>query len=214
MLKDRLYEKRKLTGEDEKEIVSLVKKKIKNDNYFVKGNFLNRDYFKDKLYVLLKDEIERKYEYFDFDIKDELINELLSEVFGLGVLEKFLQDKEVTDIFIQDDEMIIIKNGIKKYLGKVFANIDEVYLIVDRIKNNTGKTVDQRIPFLNTELYDGSRCSIIIPPVSDRVYVSIRVFNCIDFELEDLLKLNMFTKKHYDILKDLINKKKNILIVF
>ncbi|OFW64280.1 MAG: hypothetical protein A2Z35_00280 [Actinobacteria bacterium RBG_19FT_COMBO_36_27] len=212
MLKDRLYEKRKLTGEDEKEIVSLVKKKIKNDNYFVKGNFLNRDYFKDKLYVLLKDEIERKYEYFDFDIKDELINELLSEVFGLGVLEKFLQDKEVTDIFIQDDEMIIIKNGIKKYLGKVFANIDEVYLIVDRIKNNTGKTVDQRIPFLNTELYDGSRCSIIIPPVSDRVYVSIRVFNCIDFELEDLLKLNMFTKKHYDILKDLISKKKNILI--
>src|SRR4030065_664612 len=143
MLKDRLYEKRKLTGEDEKEIVSLVKKKIKNDNYFVKGNFLNRDYFKDKLYVLLK---------------------------------------------------------------------DEIYLRVEKKKNNTGKTVDQRIPFLNTELYDGSRCSIIIPPVSDRVYVSIRVFNCIDFELEDLLKLNMFTKKHYDILKDLISKKKNILI--
>jgi len=108
--------------------------------------------------------------------------------------------------------MIIIKNGVKKYLGKVFNNIDEVYLIIDRIKNNTGKMVDQRVPFLNTELYDGSRCSVVIPPVSDRVYISIRVFNCIDFELEDLLRLNMFSRKHYEILKDLVNKRKNILI--
>lgn len=212
MLKDRLSEKKKLSREDKKEITSSIKKKIKNNNFFVNGSFLNRDYFKDKLYMLLKDEIEKKYAYFNFDIEDELINELLSEVFGLGVLEKFMQDKEVTDIFIQDNEMIIIKNGIKKYLGKVFTNIDEVYLIVDRIKSYAGKTVDQRVPFLNTELYDGSRCSIIIPPVSDRVYISIRVFNCIDFELEDLLRLNMFTKEHYDILKELISSKKNILI--
>ena len=44
-----------------------------------------------------------------------MVDRLLSEIFGLGILEKFLQDKEVTDIFIQDDEMIIIKNGEKEY---------------------------------------------------------------------------------------------------
>jgi pilus assembly protein CpaF len=212
MLKDRLYEEKKLSREERKELINSVKDKIKNDNFFVNDNFSSRDYFKDKLYMLLKEEIERKYAYFDFDIEDELINDLFSEVFGLGVLEKFMEDKEVTDIFIQDVEMVIIKNGVKKYLGKVFANIDEVYLIIDRIKSYSGKTVDQRVPFLNTELYDGSRCSIIIPPVSDRVYISIRVFNCIDFELEDLLRLNMFTKKRYDILKESVINKKNILI--
>lgn len=212
MLKDRLYEEKKLSREERKELINSVKDKIKNDNFFVNDNFSSRDYFKDKLYMLLKEEIERKYAYFDFDIEDELINDLFSEVFGLGVLEKFMEDKEVTDIFIQDVEMVIIKNGVKKYLGKVFANIDEVYLIIDRIKSYSGKTVDQRVPFLNTELYDGSRCSIVIPPVSDRVYISIRVFNCIDFELEDLLRLNMFTKKRYDVLKESVINKKNILI--
>ena len=212
MLKDRLYEGKKLSREDGKELIGSVKEKIKNGNFFVNDNFSNRDYFKDKLYMLLKEEIEKKYAYFDFDIEDELINELFSEVFGLGVLEKFIQDKEVTDIFVQDVEMVIIRNGVKEYLGRVFANIDEVYLIIDRIKSYSGKTVDQRVPFLNTELYDGSRCSIVIPPVSDRVYISIRVFNCIDFELDDLLRLNMFTKKHYDILKESVNNKKNILI--
>ena len=212
MLRDRLCDQNKLTKDDEKEIISLVKKKIKNDDFFVNSSFFNRDDFKGKLYLLLKDEIEKKYPYSDFDVEDSLINKALSEIFGLGILEKFLQDRTVTDIFIQDNEMIIIKNGIKEYLGAVFNSLDEVYLIIDRIKSNTGKTVDQRVPFLNTELYDGSRCSIVIPPVSDRVYISIRVFNCIDFELEDLLRLNMFDKKDYDILKDLVDKKKNILI--
>jgi len=212
MLRDRICDQNKLTKDDEKEIISLIKKKIKNDDFFVNSSFFNRDDFKGKLYLLLKDEIEKKYPYSDFDVEDNLINKALSEIFGLGILEKFLQDRMVTDIFIQDNEMIIIKNGIKEYLGTVFNSLDEVYLIIDRIKSNTGKTVDQRVPFLNTILYDGSRCSIVIPPVSDRVYISIRVFNCIDFELEDLLRLNMFNKKDYDILKDLVDKKKNILI--
>ncbi len=212
MLRDRLCEKNRLTEDDIKEIESLVKKRIKNGNFFTDSSFFNRDYFKGKLYMLLKDEIEKKYPYSDFNIEDGLISKLLSDIFGLGILEKFLQDMEVTDIFVQDTEMIIIKNGVKKYLGKVFGSIDEVYLIIDRIKSNTGKVVDQRIPFLNTDLYDGSRCSVIIPPISDRVYISIRVFNCIDFKLEDLLELNMFDKKHYTILKELVDKKNNILI--
>ncbi len=212
MLKDRLCDRNKLTEGDEKEIISLVKERIKSDDFFVNNSFFNRDDFRSKLYVLLKDEIEKKCPYSGFDIEGSLVNKALSEIFGLGILEKFLQDRAVTDIFIQDNEMIIIRSGIKEYLGEVFNDLDEVYLIIDRIKSNTGKTVDQRIPFLNTELYDGSRCSIVIPPISDRVYISIRVFNCIDFSLEDLLNLNMFNKKNYDVLRDLVEKRKNILI--
>jgi len=213
MLRDRLYSQNKLTADNEKEIINIVKKKIKKDELFLNNSFFNREDFKGKLYILLKDEIEKKYPYYDFEVEENLINKTISEIFGLGILEDFLQDKLVTDIFIQDNEMIIIRNGIKEYLGKTFNSLDDVYLIIDRIKSNTGKTVDQRIPFMNTELYDGSRCSIVIPPISDRVYISIRVFNCIDFNLEDLLKSNMFDKKYYEILKDLVNKRSNILIV-
>jgi len=212
VLRDRLYGKSSLTENDEREIIVSIKEKIKKKKLFTNSIFLNRDYFKSELYLILKDEAEERYHCVDFFIKDELIDKLLSEIFGLGILEKFLQDPAVTDILIQDIEMIIIKNGVKKYLGKVFNNIKEVYLIIDRIKSNSGKTVDQRVPFLSTDLYDGSRCSIIIPPVSDKVYISIRVFNCMDFELEDLLRLNMFSEENYNILKDLVDNKRNILI--
>lgn len=211
-LRDRLFKEQFLNKQQEKEIISIVKNKIKKDSTLLSTEFMSRDDFKDRLFLMISNEIASKYPYIEYEINDNLIERTLCEIFGLGLLEQYLKDQEVTDIFIQNKEMVIIKNGKKEYLGEVFNSIDEVKLIVDRIKNGSGKTVDQRMPFLNTELYDGSRCSIVIPPVSDKIYICIRVFNCLDFELEDLIKLGMFDLKIFKVLKDFIKSKKNILI--
>ena len=212
-LKDRLLDKNQVfTPEQEKEIITAVKGKVKNDKDFLNPFSLNRAEYKDKLFMLINSEIYRRFPLIEFDVNQDFLEYAISEIFGLGVLEKYLSDKKVTDIFIQDREMLVISNGEKKHLGEVFDSIDEVLLIIDRIKASSGKTVDQRMPFLNTELYDGSRCSIVIPPVSDRIYISIRVFNCLDFELQDLLELGMFNNKIFNVLKGLIQDKKNILI--
>ena len=212
-LKDRLLDKNQIfTPEQEKEIITAVKDKVKNDKDFLNPFSLNRAEYKDKLFMLINSEIYRRFPLLEFEVSQDFLEYAISEIFGLGVLEKYLSDKKVTDIFIQDREMLVISNGEKKYLGEVFDSIDEVLLIIDRIKASSGKTVDQRMPFLNTELYDGSRCSIVIPPVSDRIYISIRVFNCLDFELQDLLELGMFNNKIFNVLKGLIQDKKNILI--
>jgi len=211
-LRDRLDAQEKLSEEQKKNLISSIKDKIKKDGNFINSGFSSREDFKDKLYLLIVSEIEDKYPYFNYEIEDSLIEEALSEIFGLGILEKYMQDKMVTDIFIQDKEMVVIRNGVKEYLGEVFSSLEEVYLIIDRIKNNSGKTVDQRMPFLNTQLYDGSRCSVVIPPVSDKVYISIRVFNCLDFKLEDLLQRGMFDERSFNILKDFVARRKNVLI--
>ena len=212
-LKDRLLDKNQIfTPEQEKEIITAVKDKVKNDKDFLNPFSLNRAEYKDKLFMLINSEIYRRFPLLEFEVSQDFLEYAISEIFGLGVLEKYLSDKKVTDIFIQDREMLVISNGEKKYLGEVFSSIDEVLLIIDRIKASSGKTVDQRMPFLNTELYDGSRCSIVIPPVSDRIYISIRVFNCLDFELQDLLELGMFNNGIFNVLKGLIRDKKNILI--
>ena len=212
-LKDRLLDKNQIfTPEQEKEIITAVKDKVKNDKDFLNPFPLNRAEYKDKLFTLISSEIYRRFPLLELEVCQDFLEYAISEIFGLGVLEKYLSDKKVTDIFIQDREMLVISNGEKKCLGEVFGSIDEVLLIIDRIKAISGKTVDQRMPFLNTELYDGSRCSIVIPPVSDRIYISIRVFNCLDFELQDLLELGMFNNGIFNVLKGLIQDKKNILI--
>jgi len=212
-LEDRLINQGKLSREQEENIMSRVKDRIKKDSIiFDKTGFCDKENLEDELYMLISSEIEDKYQFYNYKIEDNLIEKMLSEIFGLGVLEKYLYDRTVTDIFVQNREMVVIKNGVKEYLGEVFSSLKEVYLVIDRIKNNSGMALDQRVPFLNTELYDGSRCSIVIPPVSDKIYISIRVFNCIDFELEDLLRLDMFDCERFDILKSFVAKRKNILI--
>ncbi len=212
-LGDRLINQSKLSREQEENIIGGIKDRIKKDNIiFGKTGFCDRENLGDKLYMLISSEIENKYPFYNYKIEDNLIEKMLSEIFGLGVLEKYLQDKTVTDIFVQNREMVVIKNGVKKYLGEVFSSLKEVYLVIDRIKSSSGMALDQRVPFLNTELYDGSRCSIVIPPVSDKIYISIRVFNCIDFELEDLLRIGMFDYERFEILKSFVTSRKNILI--
>ncbi|MCE5329301.1 Flp pilus assembly complex ATPase component TadA [bacterium] len=211
-LQERLNESRVLNANDENKITSLIKDKIKNGKYTFNTNFESKSEFKDKLFVLINNELENLYPSLKFFINNEFVEKILSDIFGLGILEKYLQDKDVTDIFIQDKEMIIIKNGLKTYLGEVFDTIEDVYLVIDRIKTHSNKIIDQRVPFLNTDLYEGSRCSIVIPPVSDKVYISIRIFNCLDFSLEDLLKIEMFDEKIYLTIIELINSKKNIII--
>ena len=213
MLKDRMIKNIDVDARIKRELIDMVKTSIKKDDHPTSNVFFNRKDFKDKLYILLNKKLQMKYPDMSYQVDDDLLNLTLAEIFGLGVLEKYLQDERVTDIFIQDTEMIVIRDGIKEYLGEVFKCLDDVYLIIDRIKNHTGKTIDQRTPFLNTELYEGSRCSIVIPPASDRVYISIRVFNCIDFKLKDLLKLGMFDQKEMDLLIKFIADQKNILIV-
>ena len=211
-LLERLSSKRTLSSDDEKKISNLIKDKVKKSDYLFNPDFDSKEEFRDKLFILINNEIEKLYPSTTFAIGDDFIEKILSDIFGLGILEKYLQDKDVTDIFIQDKEMIIIKNGAKNFLGEVFNSIDEVYLIIDRIKTFSNKIIDQRIPFLNTDLYEGSRCSIVIPPISDKVYISIRIFNCLDFDLKDLLKINMFSSETYFNLIDFVKNKKNIII--
>ena len=199
----------------ERELLYLLKERLKNQKEFFFSSFTDsrgREQYRDKVFFQLKNIIDEKYPYTDFKISQELIESALAEIFGLGVLEKYLSDKTITDIFIQNTEMLVIRDGIKKYLGKVFKSIDDVYLIIDKIKISSGKTVDQRVPFLNTDLYDGSRCSIVIPPIADKVYITIRVFNCLEFELEDLFRIGMFDEQVFKLLNQIVFEKKNILI--
>ena len=196
----------------EKDLLSLLTEKIKKDSSFFSDNFKDRNECREKIFIFFSELLSHKYPYAVIKIDEELIEKAVSEIFGLGILERYLTDKTITDIFIQDKEMIVIKNGVKNYLGEVFKNMDEVNLIIDRIKLGSGMNIDQRIPFLNTELYDGSRCSIIIPPVSDRIYITIRVFNCLDFQLEDQFQLGMFSAETMRMLKKFVQEKRNILI--
>jgi pilus assembly protein CpaF len=109
--------------------------------------------------------------------------------------------------------MAIIKDGRTIHLGQVFEDIEEVRKIIDRIKAFRGKTIDSVTPFLDVDLYDGSRCHIIIPPIADKIYISIRVFNCPEFTIKDLVERGTITAFQADFLRwAVVEEKMNILV--
>lgn len=210
-LSDRLDSKIRLSQDQKSLLLKKVRDEVKEKSNFFNTSFIDKKDFKEKIYLLLRKIAEKDYPHSDLEIEDELIERSLSDIFGLGILEKYLMDRDITDIFIQDKEMIIIRKGKKINLGQVLADND-LSLLLDKIKSHSNKTIDQRVPFLNTELFDGSRCSVVIPPIADKVYISIRVFNCLDFNLSDLLAVKMFDKKTHDLLKSLVENNRNVLI--
>jgi len=211
-LKERINENKIGESELERDTIKRVKNIIKSDKDKLNITYSSKEDLKDKIFLIVKKELEEHFNLVNYKIREEVIERIFYDVYGLGILELYLCDKGITDIFIQDLEMVIIKNGRKIFLGQVFSDLEEVLLIIDRIKENSGKIIDQRIPFLNTDLYEGSRCSIVIPPASDRIYISIRVFNCLDFQLDDLENEGMFDKKVKTELKSFVTSKKNIII--
>ena len=62
MLKDRLHEQKDLDNEIENEMIKTVKTKIKKGEILLNTGFFNREDFKDKLYLILSSEIEKKYD--------------------------------------------------------------------------------------------------------------------------------------------------------
>jgi len=211
-LSNRLLATRRPDDQEQKKLIKAVKERVKKADDLGNLRFDRRSDIKDRLQELLEEISFSSFEGVDLIIDERFVEKTLSEIFGLGLLEDFLSDCSVTDIFMIDKSMVVIKDGVKVFMGEVFKDIEEVYLIIDRIKNNTSKNLDQRTPFLNTELYDGSRCSIIIPPASDKIYISIRVFNCKDYNLEDLNASGMFSTDTMEKLYRFVEKKKNILI--
>ena len=93
-LKDRLLDKNQIFNpKQEKEIITAVKDKVKNDKDFLNPFSLNRAEYKDKLFMLINSEIYRRFPLLEFEVSKDFLEYAISEIFGLGLLEKYLSDK-------------------------------------------------------------------------------------------------------------------------
>ncbi len=142
---------------------------------------------------------------------DDLIDFVYDHVYGLGVIEPLLKDASITDVLIEGTDVYSVSNGIRsKRTG--FSRIEQVQTVIDRITARAGKRVDLSNPVCDCELYEGSRCHIIIPPVSDQIYLTIRKHRCMDLKIEDWIKSQALTPFEAEFLRRATKERKNILI--
>ena len=143
-----------------------------------------------------------------------LADELYSSIRGLGLLDMIIKDDDITEVMINGtDEIFIEKNGKIKRLNQSFENQRKLEDIIQRIVGRAGREVNQSNPIVDTRLPDGSRVSVVLPPIALKgPTLTIRKFSKTPMTVEQLIKYKSITPQIAKVLETLVKAKYNIFI--
>lgn len=146
--------------------------------------------------------------------KDQLIEEVLDEVFGLGPLEPLLRDKTVSDILVTTPRLIYIERGGKLERTSIqFKDDAHLLRIIERVVSRVGRRIDESSPMVDARLPDGSRVNAVIAPLAvDGPLLSIRRFGGDPLQPADLLRNLSLTEGMLELLKGCVKARLNIII--
>lgn len=144
-----------------------------------------------------------------------LVKEIVDEALGLGPLEDFLDDPEITDIMANNKDQIYVEKAGKLILtNKRFVSDQQMRSIIDRIIAPLGRRIDESVPMVDARLPDGSRINAIIPPLSlEGPMITIRKFGKERLEAQDLIeRYQTLSQPMSDFLKVSVLGRKNIIV--
>ena len=146
--------------------------------------------------------------------REQLVTEILHEVFGYGPIQPLLDDPRVSDILVNGPNSVYVEwSGVLHHTDIKFNDNQHLMRIIERIVARVGRRVDESSPMVDARLPDGSRVNAIIPPLAlDGPLLSIRRFGRDPLTADDLLKNESLTPPMLELLKATVEGKLNILI--
>ena len=146
--------------------------------------------------------------------KQQISDEVLDEVFGLGPLEPLLQDPGISDILVNTHKQVYIeRRGLLELTSVTFRDDQHLLRIIDKIVSQVGRRIDESTPMVDARLTDGSRVNAIIPPLAvDGPILSIRRFSQDKLMPQDLVERKALTPGMMELLEACVKAKMNIII--
>lgn len=148
------------------------------------------------------------------DEKEQISEEVLHEVFGLGPLEPLLQDSTISDILVNGYSQVYVERaGVLESTNVRFHDNPHLLRIIDRIVSQVGRRVDESNPMVDARLLDGSRVNAIIPPLAvDGPLLSIRRFGTDRLMPSDLVDRLSLTPGMMRLLEAAVRARFNIIV--
>ena len=145
---------------------------------------------------------------------ENLVHDVLNELFGLGPLEELLADPDVSDILVNRfDQVYVEKNGRLEDTSVMFRDDKHLMQIIERIVSSVGRRIDESTPMADARLLDGSRVNAIIPPLAlDGPSLSIRRFRTDKLEADDLVARDALTQPMLDFLHAAVKSRMNVIV--
>ncbi|WP_432493578.1 CpaF family protein [Kineococcus auxinigenes] len=141
------------------------------------------------------------------------VREVVAAVSGYGPLQRYFDDPEVEEIWINEPGMVFVARGGVAELTTTILEEDAVAELVERMLASTGRRVDLSSPFVDASLPDGSRLHVVIPDITRRHWaVNVRRFVARARRLEDLVALGSLSNQAAGFLAAAVAAGLNVLV--
>ena len=146
--------------------------------------------------------------------ESRLAVELTDDMIGLGPLEPFLEDDEITDVLANGPfDIYVERRGKLEKTRARFRDTQHLVNVAQRIASAIGRRVDEASPMVDARLADGSRVNIVLPPlVLNGGTISIRKFPTQNITLDTMVRQQNVSAELARVLEIAARCRLNILI--
>ena len=143
-----------------------------------------------------------------------IVRQIGDSVLGLGPLEPFIRDPEVTEVMVNGWDQIYVERAGKLYWsGAKFHDEPQLRRTIDKIVAKVGRRIDESSPYCDARLPDGSRVNAIIPPLAiDGPALTVRKFSADPYQAEDLVSFGTLTRPVAELLDACVRGRLNMLV--
>jgi pilus assembly protein CpaF len=172
------------------------------------------DSARNEVLVVIRNAVNSEVIPLSYTERNNLSNEILDEIFGLGPLEQLLKDHSVSDILVNRFDRVYIERAGKLELTPLaFKDNTHLMQIIERIVSRVGRRVDESSPMVDARLADGSRVNAIIPPLAiDGPCLSIRRFGREPVTARQMIENHTLTEPMLELLSAMVKGRLNILV--
>ena len=144
---------------------------------------------------------------------DAMVQRILLAVLAYGPLTPLLSDPHIEEIFIEGDDVFYIgPQGVMRGIAETTSEADNLKA-VRRLLQDSGREVTEREPMVQARCFGGTiRLGVVIPPIADRLSVTIRKYTMRNETLERLIGYDSLTTTAAELLWTAVQARAGILV--
>ena len=93
---------------------------------------------------------------------ETVVRDVLDRVAGFGPLQRYLDDPEVEEIWVNEPGRVFVARRGRSELTNTILSDEDVRDLVEKMLKSSGRRVDLSTPFVDAMLPDGSRLHVVI----------------------------------------------------
>lgn len=193
----------------------IITMNMKKDSMSSKNNPNKEQELKDTTKRVIVELTDKLAKNLSRNVRAQIIQEVLDEALGLGPLETLLKDPAVSEIMVNGYNHIYVERSGKLTLSTTtFTSNLQLRNVIERICTPLGRRIDEKTPYVDARLADGSRVNAVIEPLSiDGPSLTIRKFPADRITIEDYTnRFGSLTPAMADFLKICVEQGLNIII--